>query len=288
MKQSILDNIISSLSADAIKYFFPGYSAGRNDSEDFFRTTKTEDKANDYIRFSIIGNDLEEAVPFGDFATGEETAPFWDCVTEDTSFFELTRTESSQSRRGTGGKSSRATRRITPEQQPAELELDPRTKAILDEIEALKKKYGISIEELEAVLSYNVRLSRLRITRHKEIILDDFDRQEVKMDTLTKAVFLLFLKHPEGIRYKELCDYRNELESIYCSISGRTDLPGIRKSISDLTDSVTSNSIHEKVSKAKKAFRDVIDDRVAKFYYIDGKQGAAKRIALDRSLVIWE
>ena len=62
----------------------------------------------------------------------------------------------------------------------------------------------------------------------------------------------------------------------------------MRKSISDLTDSVTSNSINEKVSKTKKAFRDVVDERIAKFYYIDGKQGAVKSIALDRSLVIWE
>ena len=166
--------------------------------------------------------------------------------------------------------------------------MDPKTKAIIDEIEALKVKYGITIEELEAVLSYNVKLSHLRITRHKAIILDDFDRQEVKMDTLTKAVFLLFLKHPEGIRYKDLCDHRSELESIYMSISGRSNLESMRKSISDLTDSVTSNSINEKVSKAKKAFRDVVDERIAKFYYIDGKQGAAKSIALDRSLVIWE
>lgn len=108
------------------------------------------------------------------------------------------------------------------------------------------------------------------------------------MDTLTKSVFLLFLKHPEGIRYKDLCDHRSELESIYMSISGRSNLESMRKSIRDLTDSVTSNSINEKVSKAKKAFRDVVDERIAKFYYIDGKQGAAKSIALDRSLVIWE
>lgn len=184
--------------------------------------------------------------------------------------------------------SKRALRKTVPEYGTVEPEVDPKTKAIIDEIEALKVKYGITIEELEAVLSYNVKLSHLRITRHKAIILDDFDCQEVKMDTLTKSVFLLFLKHPEGIRYKDLCDHRRELESIYLSISGRSNLESMRKSISDLTDSVTSNSINEKVSKAKKAFRDVVDERIAKFYYIDGKQGAAKSIALDRSLVIWE
>jgi len=117
----------------------------------------------------------------------------------------------------------------------------------------------------------------------KAIVLEDFDHKEVKMDTLTKAVFLLYLKHPEGIRYKELSDYQQELEEIYSSITGRDDLDSIRKSVADLCDPL-NNSINEKVSKVKKAFR---DDRVARFYYIDGKKGTAKRIALDRDFVLW-
>ena len=137
------------------------------------------------------------------------------------------------------------------------------------------------------MLSYKVKLSRLRITRRKEIILDDFDLREVRMDTLTKAVYLLFLKHPEGIRFKELSDHSAELEKIYKSVTGRTDMDAIRRSIGSLVDPL-DNSINEKVSKAKKAFRNVVDDRIARFYYIDGKQGAAKGIALDRSLVVWE
>lgn len=165
-------------------------------------------------------------------------------------------------------------------------QLDPKTMALLDEIKALQEKYGVTIDELEAVLSYTVKLSRLRITRRHEIILEDFDQREVKMDTLTKAVFLLYLNHPEGIRYKDLGDHRKELEDIYMSISGRSDLPGMKKSLDDLTHSVMSNSISEKVSKARRAFREVVDERVARFYYIDGKSGEAKKIAFDRSLVI--
>lgn len=176
----------------------------------------------------------------------------------------------------------------TTEPSTNELDIDPKTKALIEEIEAIQRKYDVTIEELEAALAYRVKLSHLRITRHHTIILDDFDYQEVKMDSLTKTVFLLYLKHPEGISYKNLVDYRAELEDIYMSISGRSDLEGIRKSVDDLTTPLLSNSINEKVSKVKKAFRDLVDDRVARFYYIDGKQGTAKSIALDRSLVIWE
>lgn len=168
-----------------------------------------------------------------------------------------------------------------------DLEPDEKTKAILAEIEVLQRKYGISIEELEIALAHKVKLSRLHITEKKEILLEDFDRKEVRMDTLTKAVFLLYLNHPEGIRYKELPDYQQELEGIYSSITGREDLGSIRKSVADLCDPL-NNSINEKVSKVKKAFRDAVNDRVARFYYIDGEKGTAKRIALDRDYVIWE
>lgn len=165
---------------------------------------------------------------------------------------------------------------------------DQKTQALLEEIKALQKKYGVSIDELEAVLSYTVKLSRLRITRRHEIILEDFNKREVKMVPLTKAIFLLYLAHPEGIRFKDLGDYRQELERIYMSISGRSDLQAMKKSLERLTNSVTSNSINEKVSKVSKAFREVVDDRIARFYYIEGKSGEPKKIALDRSLVIWE
>ena len=179
-------------------------------------------------------------------------------------------------------------RRYSQIEEPVvpDLEPDEQTKAILAEIERLQRKYGITIEELEAVIAFRVKLSRLRITEKKAIVLEDFDHKEVKMDTLTKAVFLLYLKHPEGIRYKELSDYQQELEEIYSSITGREDLDSIRKSVSDLCDPL-NNSINEKVSKVKKAFKDVVNEHTAKFYYIDGKKGTAKRIALDRSLVLW-
>ena len=255
MEKLSADKIISLLSADAMKYFFPGYSA----TESIYHE----------IRFRIhdSGKVAHRAEITHDYLSEDKAAPAKTAAAPTPA--------------------AAPTTHAAPAAE-SECDLDPKTKALLDEIEAIKVKYGITIEELEAVLSYRVKLSHLRITRHKEIILDDFDHRKVKMDALTKSIFLLYLKHPEGIRYKELCDYRSELEEIYLSISGRSDMDSIRKSIDDLTDPITSNSINEKVSRAKKAFREVVDVRIARFYYIDGRQGAAKRIALDRSLVIWE
>ena len=279
MEKLSADKIIRLLSADAMRYFFPGYSAMESDFNeirfrihDSGKVAHRAEKTHDYLSEDkkVSPSEDKQASPaksrerYSHKFKLESSLLFETEEFPDDEFFPAAPAAES------------------------EFDLDPKTKALLDEIEAIKVKYGITIEELEAVLSYRVKLSHLRITRHKEIILDDFDHREVKMDALTKSIFLLYLKHPEGIRYKELCDHRSELEEIYLSISGRSDMDSIRKSIDDLTDPITSNSINEKVSRAKKAFREVVDVRIARFYYIDGRQGAAKRIALDRSLVIWE
>lgn len=279
MEKLSADKIIRLLSADAMRYFFPGYSAMESDFNeirfrihDSGKVAHRAEKTLDYLSEDkkVSPSEDKQASP----AKSKERYSH-KFKLESSLLFETEEFPDDE---------------FFPAAPAAESEcdLDPKTKALLDEIEAIKVKYGITIEELEAVLSYRVKLSHLRITRHKEIILDDFDHREVKMDALTKSIFLLYLKHPEGIRYKELCDHRSELEEIYLSISGRSDMDSIRKSIDDLTDPITSNSINEKVSRAKKAFREVVDVRIARFYYIDGRQGAAKRIALDRSLVIWE
>ena len=279
MEKLSADKIIRLLSADAMRYFFPGYSAMesiyheiRFRIHDSGKVAHRAEKTHDYLSEDkkVSPSEDKQASPaksrerYSHKFKLESSLLFETEEFPDDEFFPAAPAAES------------------------ECDLDPKTKALLDEIEAIKVKYGITIEELEAVLSYRVKLSHLRITRHKEIILDDFDHREVKMDALTKSIFLLYLKHPEGIRYKELCDHRSELEEIYLSISGRSDMYSIRKSIDDLTDPITSNSINEKVSRAKKAFREVVDVRIARFYFMDGRQGAAKRIALDRSLVIWE
>ena len=170
----------------------------------------------------------------------------------------------------------------------ADLEPDNRTKRIMEEFDALVRKNEMDIEEVYLILELLVKLSHLHITSKNEILLVDYgDKKEVKMDPLTKAVYFLYLKHPEGIRYKELSDHQRELEEIYSSITGRENLDSIRKSVADLCDPL-NNSINEKVSKVKKAFLDVVNGHVARFYYIDGKKGTAKGIALDRDYVLWE
>jgi len=165
-------------------------------------------------------------------------------------------------------------------------ELDPKTAALLKEIERIQKEYGVSIEEIELLLGYQVTLSPMHITRSGKLFLVDFNEVEVKLDNVSKALYFLYLKHPEGIPFKDVADHREELLSIYRSICGRDNPDEIEKSIDHLVNPL-GNALNVAASRIKIAFRNVVSDRVAKFYYINGSAREAKKVPLDRDLVIW-
>ena len=125
------------------------------------------------------------------------------------------------------------------------------------------------------------------LTKDCRIILSDYNNMEIEMEPLVKAVYLLFLNHPEGILFKHLPDYREELTGIYVKLKplGLTDRA--IQSIEDVTNPLL-NSINEKCARIRGAFVGQFDDHLARHYYIDGKRGEAKKISLPRDLVVWE
>ena len=105
--------------------------------------------------------------------------------------------------------------------------------------------------------------------------------------TIVKAVYLLFLKHPEGIVFKDLPDYRKELTEIYVKLKPYGLSDRVVQSIEDVTNPLL-NSINEKCARIRGAFVGLFDDHMARHYYIDGLRGEAKKISLPRDLVVWE
>lgn len=168
-----------------------------------------------------------------------------------------------------------------------EEEPDARTQAILDAWESIERQFGITIDDLYVILRCRVKLSRLTITTSNKLYLTDFENKEVKMDDLTKALYFYYLRHPEGATLKELYEHEDEILKYYSGITGRDDMDGIRKSVKDLLDPY-GNGRNVSLSRIKKAFRDVVGDPVAGFYYVDGKYGEARKVRIDRDLVIWE
>ena len=136
-------------------------------------------------------------------------------------------------------------------------------------------------------LKHQIKFSRITITKDCTVLLTDYDNKEVKMEPMTKAVYLLYLSHPEGIAFKHLPDYRRELADIYNRIKPLGLNDRVLKSIEDVTNPLL-NSINEKCSRVKAAFLPLVDASLVDHYYIIGKGGEEKKIILPRNLVIWE
>ena len=131
-----------------------------------------------------------------------------------------------------------------------------------------------------------IKLSKLRITKDGTILLADYQK-EVKMEPIVKAVYLLFLNHPEGIAFKYLPDYRKELTDLYQRIKPFGLNERAIRSIEDVTNPLL-NSINEKCSRIRAAFLSEVDSSLLEQYIISGKSGEVKKIALSRDLVVWE
>ncbi len=129
-------------------------------------------------------------------------------------------------------------------------------------------------------------VSRLFITKRGDLFLTDRNNTEVKMATLSKALYILFLFHEEGIPLACLSDYKPELYRIYRRISNYGDDAILSRAIDNLTDFV-GPTLNSTLSRIKKAFTDILGDE-AVFYVIQGEKGGRKTIHLDRRLVVFE
>ncbi len=128
------------------------------------------------------------------------------------------------------------------------------------------------------------QLSKLVIDNQKRIFLPEFSNIEIKLRPLEKALYLLFLAHPEGIYLSNLCDHKQELYAIYAQISSIGMLQEMQTRIDAMTN-VLDPSASEKISKIKRSFVDAIGLDLAANYYIKGGNGEKKSILLDRNLV---
>ena len=187
---------------------------------------------------------------------------------------------------------------LTPEERAQEvkrlvsqLQAEGRTDLLLHAI-------GVSLLEELRIEAAKGRLSRLVITKDYRFILEDYQK-EVELQPVHKAVYLLFLAHPEGIEFKRLADYRDELLRYYMATGKMLDKEKVIESVDHLVNPL-DNAINEKCSRIKKLFLSMMDEYSASYYFISSHtlkhiQGSSriwyerlKVITLPRELVIWK
>lgn len=125
---------------------------------------------------------------------------------------------------------------------------------------------GVPLLEELRIEAAKGRLSRLVITKDYRFILEDYQK-EVELQPVHKAVYLLFLAHPEGIEFKRLFDYRDELLRYYMATGKMMDKEKVIESVDHLVNPL-DNAINEKCSRIKKVFLDLMDVYTASYYII--------------------
>ena len=129
-------------------------------------------------------------------------------------------------------------------------------------------------------------ISRLEINCHNRILLPYF-KKEVELSYLTKAVYFLFLKHPEGINLKELGNYQKELLSIYTSVSNQLDYDKMVKSVEDVVN-LETKAIYTHLSRIKSAYYKIMDESFAKYYIVSGNGEEDRKVLFDTTSIVWD
>ncbi len=178
------------------------------------------------------------------------------------------------------------------EQQKTADEVMRELRALADKLVAagrkdlLLKAIGVPLLEELRIEAAKSRLSRLVITKDYRFVLADY-QVEVELQPVHKAVYLLFLNHPEGIEFKRLSNYREELLGYYLATARWMDKEKAEESVDHLVDPL-DNAINEKCSRIKKAFLELMDEYRASYYLISShtQKHIAGRIWYERLKVI--
>lgn len=125
---------------------------------------------------------------------------------------------------------------------------------------------GVPLLERLRIEAARSKLSRLIITKDFRFLLPDYNK-EVFLNPVHKALYILFLNHPEGIEFKALSDHHDELISIYRKIVPHGEKEKIEDTVNRLVNPI-DNAINEKCSRIKATFAALMDEYTLTYYAI--------------------
>ena len=131
----------------------------------------------------------------------------------------------------------------------------------------------------------NLFLPSVKISSGYQIM---FPFGELELEPLHKALYLLFLRVPDGISLYTISEYKDTLLHLYLEVSPAENLEKMRYSISRLVDR-HNNSLYEKISRINAILKTELSHHGADYaaYSILGKRGQPKRVLAARDLIIW-
>lgn len=111
------------------------------------------------------------------------------------------------------------------------------------------------------------KLMHLTVDDSLRIRIPELDNREVKMPALSRALYVFYLRHTEGVEFKFLSEYAEEILALYRMASNRLDDSKLRATVDSLVNP-TENKINECVSRIKAAFLSIMDEYLARNYIL--------------------
>ncbi len=118
----------------------------------------------------------------------------------------------------------------------------------------------------------------------KRIFLTDLGDLEINLNPKERALYLLYLNHPEGIMRSHLVDHKVEIRSYYAMFSQQPSNDLIDEAISRLTD-VTDNNMNEVMARIRTKFRQSVGEQQFEDYSIMATPEGTHKIRLNRELI---
>ena len=115
------------------------------------------------------------------------------------------------------------------------------------------------------------------------MFLTDLGDLQVNLNPKERALYLLYMKHPEGISRTNVVDYKSELKSYYEWLTNSSSSDQIKMAVDLLVDASDDNFI-QILSRIRRKFKDAVGEEQYKTYSIESNNGVYQ-IALDRELV---
>ena len=127
-------------------------------------------------------------------------------------------------------------------------------------------------------------ISPIHIDNEFNISLPLYPQITIKLEPLPKALYILFLCHPEGIFLKDIQEYETELKKIYRAISGRKNPSVIERVFRSVTNPI-DNQLHRNLSIIRKCFMSKLNYDIAKNYIPGHNRAKAHNIPINVNLV---
>ena len=161
---------------------------------------------------------------------------------------------------------------------------------ILESLENNVKKLrlqGVTLSAIHEFIDKQEPLSPLVITEDLRIFLPEYNNIEIELSAQRKALYFLFLNHPEGIVLQHLEEYHKELMNYYKQTNGGVVTPRMEESIKKL-ETYGNNQLNVVITRIREAFCTKFDERLARHYFISGERGQAYKIGLPQALIRWQ